>query len=109
MQKLQNSTLRKFLEFFHIVSINALNIKSNILSIKIRIHRKMQKYVLRIMKMTENHSIRIFTSIFYFSENQNKLFDENFIQGDENEKKYTSYLNTMISHVNQINIENHEI
>ena len=43
-------------------------------------HRKMQKYDLRTMKMTENHLIRIRTSIFYFSKYQSKIFDEDFIQ-----------------------------
>ena len=111
MQKLQNSTLRKILRFFCIASIDALEIKSNISSIEIRIHRKMQKYALRTLKMTENHSIRIRTPIFYFSEYQSGVFDENFIQWDENGKKHAfqidRILNIMTSHVSQINsIEN---
>ena len=65
LQKLQNSILRKILESFCIASLNAMKIKSNIASIKIRIHRKMQKYALRTMKMTENHSICMCISIFY--------------------------------------------
>ena len=113
MQKLQNSTLREILEFFYIASIDALKIKSNIPSIEIRMYRKMQKYALRTMKMTENHSIRIRTSIFYFSEYQNEIFVENFIQWNKNGKKHTSQinriLNTMASQVNQINIENNKI
>ena len=32
------------------------------------------------MKMTENHSIRLRTPICYFSEYQNEIFDEHFIQ-----------------------------
>ena len=43
-------------------------------------HRKMQKYASRTMKMTENHLIRLRTSILYFSEYQNEIFDENFDQ-----------------------------
>ena len=80
LQKLQNSILRKILEFFHIAFIDTLKIKSNISSMKIRMHRKMQKYALRTMKMIENHSICIRISIFYFSEYQSERFDENFIE-----------------------------
>ena len=80
LQKLQKLFLREILEFFPIASIDALKIKSNISSIKIRIHRKMQKYALRTMKMTENHSIHIQIPIFYFSEYQSEIFDETFIQ-----------------------------
>ena len=79
LQKLQNSTIQKFLRSFRTASIEALRIESKILSIEIRIHRKMQKYALRTMKMTANHSIRLRTSIFYFPEYQNKIFNENSI------------------------------
>ena len=106
MQKLQNSTIRKILRFFRIASIETLKIKSNISSIEIRMHRKMQKYALRTMKVTKNYSIRSRTSIFYSSKYQNEIFDEN-------EKKHASQinriLNIMISHINQTNIENNEI
>ena len=112
LQKLQNSALRKILRFFRIASIGALKVELNIPSIKIRIHRKTQKYALRTMKMIENNSIRIRISIFYFSEYRSEIFDENFIQRDKNEKKHTSQinriLNIMTSYVNQINIENNE-
>ena len=50
----------------------------------------------------------------YPPEYQNGIFDENFIQWDENGKKHASQinriLNTMAAHVSQIkNIENIEI
>ena len=45
-----------------------MKIESNISSIEIRMHRKMQKYALRTLKMTEKHSIRMRIPIFYFSE-----------------------------------------
>ena len=113
MQKLQNSTLRKILESFHTASIDALKIKSNISSIEIRMHQKMQKYAFRTMKMIENDLIRIRISISYFSKYQSEIFDENFIQWNENEKKHASQinqiLNIMTSYVNQINIENNEV
>ena len=85
LQKLQNPTLRRILGFFCIAPIDTLKIESNISTIEIRMQRKMQKYALRTVKMTENHLIRIRTSIFYFSEYQNEIFDENFIQWNENE------------------------
>ena len=78
-QKLQNSTIRKILRFFCIVFIETLKIESNISSIKIRIHRKMQKYAFCTMKMTENYSIRFRILIFYFAKYQNGTFDEYFI------------------------------
>ena len=90
LQKLQHSTLRKTLNLFRIASIDALRIKSDILSIKVRMHRKMQKYALCTMKMTENYSIRICTSIFYLPEYQNEIFDEDLIQWDKNGKKHAS-------------------
>ena len=113
MQKLQNSIMRKILRSFRNAFIETLKIKSNISSIEIGIHRKMQKYALRIIKRTKDHSIRLRTSIFYFSKYQNEIFDENFIQWDKNEKNHASQinriLNTIKSHVNEINIENNEI
>ena len=87
LQKLQNSTLRKTLRSFRIASSETTKIELNILSIEIRMHLKMQKYALCTLKMTENHSIRIRTSIFYFFEYQNKIFDKDFIQWDEKKKK----------------------
>ena len=75
-------------------------------------HRQMQKYALRTIKMIENHSIHIRISIIYFPEYQNKIFDENFIQWDKNEKKHVTQINRLLNittlHVNQINIENNE-
>ena len=66
------------------------------------------------IKMTENHSIHIRIPIVCFSEYQSEIFDENFIQWDENEKKHAiqinCILNIMTPHVNQINnIENIEM
>ena len=113
MQKLQNSALRKILGSFRTAPIGALEIESNIPSVKICMHRKMQKYALCTMKMTENHPIRIRTPISYPPEYQNGIFDENFIQWDKNGRKHASQinqiLNTMASQVNQFNIENNEI
>ena len=63
-----------------------MKIESNISSIEICIYRKMQKYALRKIKMTENYSVHMHTSIFYSFQYQNGIFDENFIQWDENEK-----------------------
>ena len=73
----------------------------------------MQKYALRTMKITANHSIRLRTPIFYPPRYQNGIFDENFIQWNENEKKHASQINRILNimtlHVDQINIENNEI
>ena len=64
-------------------------------------HRRMQKYALHTIKMTQNHTIRICTSASFFHKYLNKILDENFIQWDENGKKHTSQrngiLNTMTS------------
>ena len=80
MQKLQNSALRKILGSFRTAPIGALEIELNIPPVEIRINRKIQKYALRTIKMTENHLIRIRTPIFYPPEYQNGIFDGNFIQ-----------------------------
>ena len=66
LQKLQNSTLRKFLGFFRFASIDALKMESNISLVKIRRHRKIQKYALCTIKLTENYSIRIRTQYSIF-------------------------------------------
>ena len=79
MQNLQNLILKRILKSLRIASIETLKIESNTSSIEIRIHRKIQTYVLRRMKMTKNHSIRIRTSIVYSFEYQNEIFDEKFI------------------------------
>ena len=79
-QKLQNSALRKILESFCTASTDALEIESNIPSIEIRMHRKMPKYALCTMRIAKNHSIRLCLPIFYPSEYQSGIFDENFIQ-----------------------------
>ena len=67
-------------------------------------HRKIQEYALCTIEMTENHAIRICISIFYFFAYQNKIFEQDFIQRDKNEKKHASQinriLNNMTSHVN---------
>ena len=91
LQNLQNLILRKILEFFRIASIDAMKIKSNILSIETRVHWKMQRYALRTMKMTENYSICINTLIFDLLKYLKRIFDENFIQWNENEKKHVLY------------------
>ena len=110
---MQDSTLRIILGFFRIASIDVLKIESIIPSVKICMHRKMQKYALRTMKMIENYSIRIRILIFYLSEYQNRVFDEHFIQWDKNGKKHVCQinriLNVMASHINWINIEKNEI
>ena len=113
LQKLQNSTIRNILGSFCIASIETLKIESNTLSIKSCMYRKMIKYALHTMKMIKNYAIYIRTPIFYFSEYQNQVFDENFIQWNENEKRHTSWLNwilnTITSYINQIDIKNNEI
>ena len=113
LQKLQISALRKILGSFRIAPCGALEIESNIPPVEIWRHRKMQKYALRTMRMTENHPIRLRTPISYPPKYQSGIFDENFIQWDENGKKHASQmyriLNTMAPHINQINIENNEI
>ena len=80
LQKLQNLALRKILGSFRTAITGKLEIESNIPPVEIRMHRKMQKYALRTMRITENHSIRLRTPISYLPEYQSGIFDENFIQ-----------------------------
>ena len=58
-QKLQNLKLRKILKIFKTSSISIMKIEINIQSIKIRLNQKNQKLILRIMKLNQNHFIRL--------------------------------------------------
>ena len=66
-QKLQNLNLRKILEIFKTTSISIMKIEINIQSIKIRLNQKNQKLILQIMKLNQNHFIRlrIFWNFFF--------------------------------------------
>ena len=86
MQNLQNLALRKILGSFRIAPIGPLKIESNIPLIEICMYRKMQKYAVRTIKMIENYPIRISISIFYSSEYQSEIFDENLFDGIKMEK-----------------------
>ena len=67
-------------------------------------HRKMQKYALRTLKIDEKSFNSNSNLNILFFEYQNEIFDEDFIQWNKDEKKHTSQinriLNIMTSHVN---------
>ena len=66
-QKLQSLKLRKILKIFKISLISIMKIEINVQSIKIRLNQKNQKLILQIMKLNQNHFIRlkIFWNFFF--------------------------------------------
>ena len=72
-QKLQNSALRKILEVFKTSSSSAMKIEVTICSFIVRFQKTCRLYALRIVCMTENHSIKQRTFIIYSSEYQTEL------------------------------------
>jgi len=72
-QKLQNSALRKILEIFKTSSSSAMKIEVTICFFIVRFQKTCKLYALRIVCMTENHSIRQRTFIIYSSEYQTEL------------------------------------
>ena len=72
---MQNLKLRKILEIFKTSSIATMKIEINIQSIKIRLNQKNQKLILRIMKLNQQHFIRLKTFWNYFFERIYKLIE----------------------------------
>ena len=68
MQKLQNTALYKILEVFRTSSAAAMKLKADIESVKIRLNKKCRKYTLRVITLSENHSVKQRTSYSYSSE-----------------------------------------
>ena len=68
MQKLQNTALYKILKVFRTSSAAAMKLKADIESVKIRLNKKCRKYTLRVITLSENHSVKQRTSYSYSSE-----------------------------------------
>ena len=68
LQKLQNTALHKILEVFKTSSAAAMKLKADIKSVKIKLNKKCRKYILRVIILSENHSVRQRTSHSYSSE-----------------------------------------
>ncbi len=64
-RKLQNAALRKILNAFRTSSINAMQIKVEISSMKIRLNQKCKNYAIWIVKLLKKHFIRKRTFITY--------------------------------------------
>ena len=62
LQKLQNKALHKILEAFKTSPAAAIKLKVNIESVKVRLNKKCRKYILRVITLSETHSIRQRTS-----------------------------------------------
>ena len=58
-QKLQNKTLRKILGTFKISCVQLMKIEADIISTKVRLMQKNQKYTLRVMQLGQQNSINI--------------------------------------------------
>ena len=65
LQKLQNTALHKILEVFKTSSAAAMELKADIKPVKIRLNKKCRKYALRVITLSENHSVRQRTSHSY--------------------------------------------
>ena len=77
-QKLQNSATRKILEAFRFSPSAAMKLKSAILSFKIRLDKTSELYALRVISLSENHSIKQRTSYIFSSELETDIdVDEN--------------------------------
>ncbi len=64
-RKLQNAALRKILNAFRTSLINAMQIKVEISSMKIRLNQKCKNYAIWIVKLLKKHFIRKRTFITY--------------------------------------------
>jgi hypothetical protein len=99
LQKLQNVALKKILEALRISSVNVMKIEANLKSINIRLDQKNQKLDLRMLKMKDNHSIRLKISNFSL-ENWNEMLNEqsrNFSEWNQDELHATQLIKTMHS------------
>lgn len=114
-QKIQNFALRKILGCFRTSPVSAMEIEANILPIRIRMHRKCQKYALRILKMDQSHPIRLRTPRTYPPEYENGTDeDPKFSTWNQDGGSYPTQiiriLHTMKNHVDKVgNLENIEI
>ncbi len=66
--KLQNAALQKILSVFWTSSIDAMQIKVEILSMKMQLNQKCKNYVIQIVELLKKHFIRKRTFILYSSQ-----------------------------------------
>ena len=77
-QKLQNSATRKILEVFRFLLSAAMKLKLIILSLKIKLDKTSELYALKVINLSENHSIKQRTSYTFSSEFRTDIdIDEN--------------------------------
>ena len=74
-QKLQNSVLKKILEAFKTSSYMIMKLEAAIISFRSRFNRIWKNYILRIMQISKNHSIRLRVSASYSSYNNEVELD----------------------------------
>ena len=76
-QNLQNRMIRKILGTFKTTHIQAMEIKSLVLLVKLRLSIKNQKYTIRLLKIAENNPICQRTPNTYSIKFENIGFDTN--------------------------------
>jgi ribonuclease HI len=99
VQKLQNAALRKILEAFRISSVVVMKIEANLKSVNIRLNQRNQKLNLKMLKMKNNHSIRLKISKFSLA-NWNKTLNEqsrDFSEWNQDESHATQLIKIMHS------------
>src|SRR5438034_5074177 len=82
-QKLQNSALKKILEAFKTSLYMIMKLEAAIISSKTRFDRICKNYILRIMQISKNHSIRLRVSTSFSSYNNEAELDWNKYRSEE--------------------------
>ena len=91
-QNLQNRMIRKILGTFKTTPVQAMEIESHILPVKLRLLMKNQKYAIRLLKIAENNPICQRIPSFYTVKFENVGFDTSlwnnrYAEWNEDEKK----------------------
>ena len=114
LQRLQNKALYKILEAFKTLSEAAMKLEANIESVRVRLNKKCRKYALRVITLSENHSIRQRTLLSFSSENeieQKIPIELNYLNWNQNfrTQKHSTQLIKMLNTIstlisNEVNI-----
>lgn len=109
-QKLQNLAIRKILETFKTTPCESMKIKASLLSSKIRLFQKNQKYAIRIAKIEKHSSIskivpNTFTQNFeHIDQEEEKNQSNKFAKWNENSntKKHQTQLIRILNSISDI-------
>ena len=103
LQKLQNAALRKILGAFRTSPGAAMEIEANIPSVIVRLNKKCRSYALRVITLSENHSIRQRTPISFPPEYQTgQEIEEPFLNWNQNRDTAQRHPTQLIRILNSI-------